>query len=61
MTANHPDVVNAVQLAVGKARTANLEHTQEMYMEALRDGVTEAEQRRRKDNPNGPRSLHVAV
>ena len=56
MTATHPDVVSAVQLAMEKARTTPLEHTQEMYMEALRDGVTEAEQRRRRDNPTGPRS-----
>ena len=61
MTANHPEVVNAVQLAVEKARIANLEHTQEMCMEALRNGVTEAEQRRREDNPNGPRSLWQCI
>ncbi len=56
VTANHPDVVAAVQLAVEKARNTPPEDTQEMYMEALTEGVRKAEQKRKENNPSGPRS-----
>ncbi len=57
VTASHPDVVAAVQLAVEKARTTPPEETQEMYMEALSEGIRKAEEKRRKDDPSGPKSV----
>lgn len=59
VTANHPDVVTAVHLAVEKACNTPLEDTQEMYMEALTEGINKAEQKHRKDYPSGPRSVVV--
>lgn len=59
VTSDHPDVVEAVNIAVERARTSPLEYTQDMYTEALSAGVEEAERIRRESDPNGPRLIVV--
>lgn len=53
VTADHPQVIEAVAAAAEKARNSLVEITEDMYMEALMAGINTAENRRRKNNPNG--------
>lgn len=60
VTAEHPDVAKAIAAAVEKVNNSPVEITQEMYMEALKNGIESAHQKRREENPDGPR-LEVVV
>lgn len=53
VTADHPQVIEAVAAAAEKTRNSLVEITEDMYMEALMAGINTAENRRRKNNPNG--------
>ena len=55
MTAEHPEAQKAVAEAEEKARGSPPTLTQEMYMEALKTGIEQAEERRRQSNPQDPR------
>ncbi|XP_064400448.1 adenylate kinase 9-like [Halichondria panicea] len=55
VTAENPDVVMAVRVAIEKAQNTPREYTQDMYMEALREGIVKAEEKLRHHNPSGPR------
>ena len=55
VTAEHPEVQKAVAEAEEKARGSPPTLTLEMYMEALKTGIEQAEERRRQSNPQGPR------
>lgn len=57
MTAEHPDVIKAVNAAIEKASSAPLDYTPEMYMEALKEGVDRAEEKQRENDPLGPKSV----
>ncbi len=48
-----PRVVEAVNAAAENARNSPIEITQEMYMEALRIGISAAETKRREMDPHG--------
>lgn len=51
---NHPDVIEAVEKAVAEVNSSTISISQDMYLEALRNGVSIAEERRREKNPAGP-------
>ena len=55
MTAEHPEVQKAVAEAEERARGSPPSLTQEMYMEALKTGIEQAEERRRQGDPQGSR------
>ncbi len=61
VTAENPDVVMAVSVAIQKTHNTPLEYTQEMYMEALREGIVKAEEKRRHHSPSGPRYYVLAT
>lgn len=48
-----PRVIEAVNAAAEKARNSPIEITQEMYMEALKWGISAAETKRREVDPHG--------
>ena len=49
VTVNHPQVIEAVTIAAEKARNSSVEITEEMYVEALKTGITVAEKKRREN------------
>ena len=53
VTVGDPRVIEAVNAAAEKARNSPIEITQEMYMEALRRGISEAETKRKEVDPHG--------
>ena len=53
VSADHPGVRSAVEEAESRARSANLEVTPDMYMQALKRGIQQAEQRKREADPTG--------
>ena len=53
VTADHPQVVEAVTIATEKARNSLIEITEEMYVEALKTGIAAAENKRRENKPCG--------
>ena len=55
MNQDHPDVMKAVEVATVNINSSPVSITQEMYMEALKNGIDMAEQKKRMKNPNGPR------
>ena len=52
---NHPDVRKAVEEATATIDASTITVTQELYMEALRNGISMAEERKREKNPSGPK------
>lgn len=53
VTVGDPRVIEAVNAAAEKARSSPIEITQEMYMEALKRGISEAETKRKEVDPHG--------
>lgn len=53
VTVDHPQVIEAVAIATEKARNSLVEITEEMYVEALKTGITAAENKRRENKPCG--------
>ena len=53
VTADHPQVIEAVAIAAEKARNSLVEITEEMYIEALKTGITAAEKKRREKKSCG--------
>ena len=53
VSAEDPRVRQAVEEAESKVRSASLDITTEMYMKALRNGIQDAERKRRDADPNG--------
>ena len=53
VTVDDPRVVEAVDTAAEKASNSPIEITQEMYMEALKSGISAAEMKRREADPHG--------
>lgn len=50
---NHPDVIKAVENAVAVLNESANPISQEMYMEALANGINMAEERRREKETSG--------
>ena len=53
VTVDDPRVVEAVRAAAENARNFSIEITQEMYMEALKTGISAAEAKKREVDPHG--------
>ena len=51
----HPEVVKAVEEAVATTDASSISITQEMYVEALKNGIMMAEEKKREKNPSGPK------
>ena len=54
MTAEHPNVRVAIEEAETKAMFATPEITADMFTEALKNGINQAQQKRREADPSGP-------
>ena len=55
ITEDHPEIQHAIKIAEEKVRASPVEPSSEMYIEALAEGIKEAEQRRRDDTQDGRR------
>ena len=51
----HPDVVKAIETETAKINASSDPISQQMYMDALRNGIDLAEETRREKSPEGPR------
>ena len=51
----HPDVVKAVEEAIATIDASSITISQDMYMEALKNGISMAEEKKKEINPTGPK------
>ena len=51
----HPDIVKAVQEATAIIDASSVSISQEMYIEALKNGISMAEEKKKEKNPTGPK------
>lgn len=54
VTADHPDVMRAVEEALNVAKLDELQLPLNGWMETLEEAIEELEKEMRKKNPNGP-------
>lgn len=54
VTADHPDVVQAVEEALNAAKLDELQLPVDGWMETLEEAIEEVEMESRKKNPSGP-------
>lgn len=55
---DHPEVLAAIEEEANNARIAEFPITVEIYMSALKQGITEARERTKEVNPGGTRYIH---